>query len=481
MNHFFRKLTAGVMAGLMLAGSSAAMAEGAVNDVPLRKVETAVTDAAYYKDAIETEVYNYKLVRNLPTTFTQESWETYCSLANGMAKLDAANLADVQKKMVDDTIAAREALVQAQPLEDSIWYIWGEDIPTIEEDPSSLEFSVDSYDNADFVPFLTPYLLDNQEEAKGNLIIIAGGGYSERNNAGEGWPIAARFNALGFNSYVLQRRVAPYAAEDIWMDLQRAIRYIRHNAETLGLGGMNCMAAVGFSGGGMTICGEIYNLYGDIQPTIYDADYKADAVDQESADLDVALIMYGASAGGLMEGEEISAETYATENPNPPAMFFGIGEDDTLLGHKNHYMADAFRGKVLVEEHTFAKVGHGFGVGSEKNNTQYWIDMAAHFMTMATGTVEKTAEAVQVEIPAQYTKVQEYDYTMPFGDVHITCAMTDAEDAFYLFFTAFDDLQLLEGVIENGTPIVTFDRSGFMAGDIQNFLSQVNANAWTQR
>ena len=45
MNHFFRKLTAGVMAGLMLAGSSAAMAEGAVNDVPLRKVETAVTDA----------------------------------------------------------------------------------------------------------------------------------------------------------------------------------------------------------------------------------------------------------------------------------------------------------------------------------------------------------------------------------------------------------------------------------------------------
>ena len=149
MNHFFRKLTAGVMAGLMLAGSSAAMAEGAANDVPLRKLETAVTDAAYYKDAIETEVYNYKLVRNLPTTFTQESWETYCSLANGMAKLDAANLADVQKKMVDDTIAAREALVQAQPLNDSIWYIWGDDIATIETDTSALEFTVSSYDNAE--------------------------------------------------------------------------------------------------------------------------------------------------------------------------------------------------------------------------------------------------------------------------------------------------------------------------------------------
>ena len=503
MNHFFRKLTAGVMAGLMLAGSSAAMAEGAVNDVPLRKVETDVTDAAYYKDAIETEVYNYKLVRNLPTTFTQESWETYCSLANGMAKLDAANLADVQKKMVDDTIAAREALVQAQPLNDSIWYIWGDDIATIETDTSALEFTVSSYDNADFIPFLTPYVLEDQATVKGNLIIVAGGGYSERNNAGEGWPIAARFNALGFNCYVLQRRVAPYAAEDIWMDLQRAIRYIRYHAEDYGLGGMNCMAAVGFSGGGGTICGQIYNLYGEIQPTKYDQDYVPDEVDQVNADLDVALIMYGASANGnlgvidetialyadyaaddllpVMEVEGLDAGSYATDNPNPPAMFFGVGENDTLIGHNNHYMADAFRGKVLVEEHTFAKVGHGFGVGSEENNTQYWIDMAAHFMTMATGTVEKTVEAVQVEIPAQYTKVQEYDYTMPFGDVHITCAMTDSEDAFYLFFTAFDDLQLLEGVIENGTPIVTFDRSGFMAGDIQNFLSQVNANAWTQR
>ena len=77
--------------------------------------------------------------------------------------------------------------------------------------------------------------------------------------------------------------------------------------------------------------------------------------------------------------------------------------------------------------------------------------------------------------------MQEFDYTMPFGDVHITCAMNEAEDAFYLYFTAFDDLQILEGVIEEGEPIVTFDRSGFMAGDAQNFLNQINPDAWVQR
>lgn len=497
-----RKVASGFLAALMLLSASA-MAENIPNDVPLQQIAAEAGADNYYQEAIETEIYNYKLVRNLPTTFTQDTWETYCSLANGLMDLDAENLADVQKKMVDDAVAAREALVQSQPLEESIWYIWGEDIATIEEDPSSLEFTVDSYDNADFVPFLTPYLLENQEEAKGNLIIIAGGGYSERNNSGEGWPIAQRFGELGFNCYVLQRRVAPYAPEDIWMDLQRAIRYIRYHAEDYGLGGMDCLAAVGFSGGGGTICGQIYNLYGEIQPTKYDQDYVPDEVDQVNADLDVALIMYGASANGnlgvidetialyadyaaddllpVMEVEGLDAGSYATDNPNPPAMFFGIGENDTLIGHNNHYMADQFRGKVLIEEHTFAGVGHGFGVGTQENNTEYWIDMAARFMLMATGGMEKQEVALDVEVPEQYTKIQEFDYTMPFGDVHITCAMNEAEDAFYLYFTAFDDLQILEGVIEEGEPIVTFDRSGFMAGDAQNFLSQINPDAWVQR
>lgn len=475
-----RKVASGFLAALMLLSASA-MAENIPNDVPLQQIAAEAGADNYYQEAIETEIYNYKLVRNLPTTFTQDTWETYCSLANGLMDLDAENLADVQKKMVDDAVAAREALVQSQPLEESIWYIWGEDIATIEEDPSSLEFTVDSYDNADFVPFLTPYLLENQEEAKGNLIIIAGGGYSERNNSGEGWPIAQRFGELGFNCYVLQRRVAPYAPEDAWMDLQRAIRFIRYNAQSYGLGGMNCLAAVGFSGGARTLCGQIYQLYGDIQPTIYDSNYQTDAVDKEKADLDVALIMYGAAPNGALNAEISGAEDFVCMNPNPPALFFGVGENDARVGHHNHYMADAFRGITAVEEHTFANVGHGFGIGSDDNNSVFWTDIAAHFMLMITGGIEDQTVTPDVEVPKQYTKIQEFDYTMPFGDVHITCAMNEAEDAFYLYFTAFDDLQILEGVIEEGEPIVTFDRSGFMAGDAQNFLNQINPDAWVQR
>lgn len=105
------------------------------------------------------------------------------------------------------------------------------------------DFTAESYDNADMKPFLVPYLVEDQLAAKGNMIVIAGGGYSSRGNAMEGYPIAEAFQDLGYNAYVLQRRVAPYSQEDTWLDMQRAVRYLRYNADSLGLGGMDCIAA----------------------------------------------------------------------------------------------------------------------------------------------------------------------------------------------------------------------------------------------
>lgn len=92
-----RKVASGFLAALMLLSASA-MAENVPNDVPLQQIAAEAGADNYYQEAIETEIYNYKLVRNLPTTFTQDTWETYCSLANGLMDLDAENLADVQKK-----------------------------------------------------------------------------------------------------------------------------------------------------------------------------------------------------------------------------------------------------------------------------------------------------------------------------------------------------------------------------------------------
>ena len=43
-------------------------------------------------------------------------------------------------------------------------------------------FTVASYDNADFRPFLVPYLVSDQSQAKGTLIVLSGGGNTTRSN-----------------------------------------------------------------------------------------------------------------------------------------------------------------------------------------------------------------------------------------------------------------------------------------------------------
>lgn len=106
---------------------------------------------------------------------------------------------------------------------------------------------------------------------------------------------------------------------------------------------MDCIAASGFSGGSGTILGEVANLYGDVQPTLYDADYASDAVDQMSADLDVVCPLYGPQ----YDGEHTS--DYAglvTENPNLPAMFLAVGENDATGAMPDIWtLANSVRGK----------------------------------------------------------------------------------------------------------------------------------------
>ena len=117
---------------------------------------------------------------------------------------------------------ARQALRQIKDPKSTVWEIWGDQMAV--ETPLPTEGWEISYDNEGFRPFLNPYLLRNQNKVKGNVVIIAGGGSTHRNNVVEGYPVAEYFNKQGYNAFVLQRRVNPYAAVDQQLDLARAIR-----------------------------------------------------------------------------------------------------------------------------------------------------------------------------------------------------------------------------------------------------------------
>lgn len=444
------------------------------NDVPIKEVDALESDTDYYKKLWEVEVYNYKLIRNIPTAYESESWENYCSSANILTKIEnPEKLNDTEKELLEKAKNTRMSLVQIKSIEDSIWYLWGNDMP-MAEDESSIQFSLESYDNSDFKPFIVPYLLDDQSIVKGNMIIIAGGGYSSRGNSGEGYPVADAFEDLGYNCYVLQRRVEPYSEEDIWMDMQRSIRLVRSKIDELNLGGEDCIAASGFSGGSGTILGTIAKYYGDVQPNITDKTYAPDEIDKYSADLTAVCTMYGPNYAGVKDFQGLE-----TDNENLPGFFIGGGADDELTYEDDFKLAASVKGKApAVEIHTFANVGHGFGVGITGTNSTLWPTLADGFIQQIVAGGKTESVSADVEVPEEYTKEQKYKVTMGFGDADITYAANDDESKFYVYFIAFEEVQIIEGTITDGVVTVTYDKSGFMSGDAQMIIDSADANAW---
>ena len=287
----------------------------------------------------------------------------------------------------------REALTQiVDDPKSTVWEIWGENMAC--EDPAPTEGWDISYDNEGFRPFLNPYLIEDQEKVKGNVIIIAGGGSTHRNNVVEGYPVAEFFNENGYNAYVLQRRVNPYAAEDQWLDLGRAIRYIRYYAEEKGIGKADTIITCGFSAGGMNIMSAIAKQYGNVTPDTVYPDYVCDEVDAMSADMTIAIPIYGLFTNDL----DFSA------NPNLPAVFGVVGQKDPLSTGILACVPDAAAVFPDFSFYLAPDAVHGVGLGTGTRNyvnafTQMaqWPQMAINFIESRLGLQEKSYDLNSVE------------------------------------------------------------------------------------
>ncbi len=279
--------------------------------------------------------------------------------------------------MCVDLKEKREALTKiVDDPSETVWKIWGEKMAV--EDPLPTEGWEISYDNEGFEPFLNPYVLEDQSEVKGNVVIIAGGGSTHRNNVVEGYPVAEFFNENGYNAYVLQRRVNPYAAADQYLDLGRAIRYIRHNAEEKGIAAADTIITVGFSAGGMNILQAISYQYGNVTPDTVYPDYVCDEVDAENADIQIAIPVYGLIPMG----------TDFSNNENLPSMFAVAGHEDALTAAM--MLPDLADISATFPDFSFylaPDAVHGVGLGTGVRNyvnafTQIgqWPEMAINFI-----------------------------------------------------------------------------------------------------
>ncbi len=330
-----------------------------------------------------------------PHVYTKESFSAYDTMFSTIQQERTAIPAyfpitgDTIQAQINELRVLRENLVLVGEEDEGTLYIWGDNMPQ-SSDVATYDYYM-TYTNEGFRPFLAPYYAEDKANAKGNIIVIAGGGYDFRCNYYEGYNIAEFFQSKGYNAFVLQRRVAPFTPEDSQLDLQRSIRYLRYNAEKLGIGATDKMVAIGFSGGGENIMGAVNDFYGNVLPTVLYPDYIPDEVDAINSDLQAMLLVYG-------------VEPLDTENPNIPPCFMVVGQEDNYDYEDPSaelFIALNQRG-VSTELHIFADCVHGFGLADGHssplqktgsiNGTQEWPELAITFLDVKLGYLPRINE-----------------------------------------------------------------------------------------
>lgn len=137
-------------------------------------------------------------------------------------------------------------------------------------------------------PYIIPYVIDGKRPS---IIVIPGGAFSNVTSDGsdyEGKTIAKDLNAAGFSAFVLHYRINPYEFPYPILDVQRAVRFIRKNADELGVDGEK-IGLIGFSAGGFEAGGFINLLRGK---KLFPEDYTPDETDAVNDNVYAAGLIY---------------------------------------------------------------------------------------------------------------------------------------------------------------------------------------------
>ena len=330
-------------------------------------------------DVMDIAAKNLKVAKAYRFFFSEDTYDAYTDAYKELRKSKSVEAANVYME-------AWQNLTQDKKFADCAWYLWEDDnMPMLDgEELTEEDFKGAAVqDNIEYRPFVIKYLLDDPSAAKGDLLINAGG---ERANENEGYPVAEMFNSLGYNCFVVCRRCLPYTYEDKAMDLQRAIRMVKYQAQQEGWGGQDMIAAVGSSAGGIVILGITNVLYGYNTPNVFDTDYVPDEIDSINCDLDAVVTVY---FGGTEIEEDEGVPDYAKpeflyneENPNWPATYLCSGDEDNYGAQGTaEKIYNQIKDTVPAELNIISGAGHGFGIGDEEiPETFNWPYEADEFM-----------------------------------------------------------------------------------------------------
>ena len=217
-------------------------------------------------------------------------------------------------------------------------------------------------------PALTIHLTSPEQNTGTAVVVNPGGGYRILASDHEGLQVARWLNSVGINAFVLRYRLLPeYPSSVALLDAQRAVRYVRSNAEELGISPTR-IGVLGFSAGGhlTTAVGTSFEA-GDPGAT--------DPIERVSSRPDFLVPVYPAVTGTLLRG---NVETYydtsldVTES-TPPTFLVHTHTDPTVTPqHSIAFYQALLDAGVSAEMHIFAFGPHGTGLAPGDPDLGQW-------------------------------------------------------------------------------------------------------------
>jgi acetyl esterase/lipase len=191
-------------------------------------------------------------------------------------------------------------------------------------------------------PAVIPFIPDATKNTGAAIVVCPGGAFTLRATDHEGVQVAQWLKERGIAAFILRYRIRPlYERKDWLLDAQRAMQYVRANAQQYRIS-PNRIGIIGFSAGA--------NLAADASFNHLLANPEAgDALDRIPSRPDFLILSYG------------SLQPPANVASAPPTFMYCTAEDaGAMTGMANLYAA-LHKAKVPAEAHFFANGVHGVG------------------------------------------------------------------------------------------------------------------------
>lgn len=210
---------------------------------------------------------------------------------------------------------------EADPTKIQVLYLWEQDnVPAVTKFTENM---TGYFDNWDFRPYVTAIPVEKGVTPKGAVVLMAGGAYQFRGNYTDALPTAAALRSYGYQTFIVDYRLQPYSQEEGALDVARAVRFVRKNADIYGIE-PDAIAVMGFSAGGIQ-AGEFLMHYDEmVNGTALDETYVPDELDQVPAHASadgMIYSFYGRLSVGNMDRDWLA-------EGNLPPTFYVYGTED---------------------------------------------------------------------------------------------------------------------------------------------------------